>query len=93
MEDSQQMREFLEVRSGCSAAAAGSLRLTPWQMEKQKAQFNELVSHITSKCFSLCVPKAPGKALDSYEQACLSQCALRFLESNEVVLTRLGAKK
>ena len=70
------------------------------------------VSHITSKCFTLCISGAPGKSLGSYEQACLSQararsrsllrapphsppqCALRFLESNEVVISRMsGASK
>jgi hypothetical protein len=50
--------------------------------------FNELVSHVTAKCFTLCVPK-PGKTLDGYEQGCLSQCALRFLECNEVVIRRM----
>ncbi len=62
------------------------------QMEKQKAVFNELVSHITELCFDKCVPK-PGGKLDSSEQACLSSCTLRFLESNQVVLQRLQRSK
>jgi import inner membrane translocase subunit TIM8 len=61
-------------------------------MEKQKAVFNELVSHITELCFDKCVPK-PGNKLDGSEQACLSHCALRFLESNQVVLQRLQRSK
>lgn len=65
-------------------------RLTsPPQQEKQKAVFNELISHITDKCFSLCIGK-PGAKLDSSEQACLSSCSMRFLESNQVILQRLG---
>ena len=61
-------------------------------MEKQKAMFNELVSHITELCFTTCVPK-PGGKLDSSEQACLQNCTLRFLESNQVILQRLQRSK
>lgn len=30
------------------------------QVEKQKAVFNELISHITSMCFEKCIPKPGG---------------------------------
>lgn len=59
-------------------------------MEKQKAVFTELISLITDKCFDRCISR-PGARLDSSEQACLSSCALRFLETNQVVMQRLGS--
>lgn len=88
-------QELARARAAATSSAASHLR----------AQ----VSHITSKCFTLCISGAPGKSLGSYEQACLSQarersvrsvarrsahscaqCALRFLESNEVVISRMS---
>ena len=62
------------------------------QVEQQKAVFNELVSLITDKCFAKCV-STPGKSLSSGEQACVSQCTLRFLETNQVILQRLQQQK
>jgi import inner membrane translocase subunit TIM8 len=72
-------------------------RLFPWglsvsQAEQQKAVFNELVSLITEKCFNKCIG-TPGKSTSSSEQACMSQCALRFLETNQVILQRLQQQK
>ena len=54
--------------------------------------FNELVSLITNKCFEKCVV-SPGKTLSGSEQACVSQCTLRFLETNQVILQRLQQQK
>lgn len=70
------VRACAVLDSGCTARA----RLTARVLCAQ--------SHITEKCFEKCVPK-PGNKLDSSEQACLSQCTLRFLESNQVILQRL----
>jgi len=61
-------------------------------MEKQKAMFNELVSHVTELCFDKCVSK-PGAKLDGGEQSCLSNCTMRFLETNQVILQRLQRAK
>ena len=62
------------------------------QAEQHKAVFNELVSLITNKCFEKCVG-SPGKSLSGSEQACVSQCTLRFLETNQVILQRLQQQK
>ena len=62
------------------------------QAEQHKAVFNELVSLITNKCFDKCVG-SPGKSLSNGEQACVSQCTLRFLETNQVILQRLQQQK
>ena len=62
------------------------------QAEQHKAVFNELVSLITNKCFDKCVG-SPGKSLSIGEQACVSQCTLRFLETNQVILQRLQQQK
>ena len=61
-------------------------------MEKQKAMFNELVSHVTELCFDKCVQK-PGSKLDNSEQACLQSCTMRFLESSQVILQRIQRSK
>ena len=62
------------------------------QLEKQKAIFNELVSHVTELCFNKCVPK-PGSKLDSGETQCLSSCTMRFLETTQVVVQRMQRAK
>jgi import inner membrane translocase subunit TIM8 len=78
----------------CCATAPLSdpCHLCPFQAEQHKAVFNELVSLITNKCFEKCVG-SPGKSLSSSEQACVSQCTLRFLETNQVILQRLQQQK
>ena len=56
--------------------------------EKRKAMFNEVVSKLADVCFDKCVAK-PGASLDRYETACLSQCALRYLETGQVIMGRI----
>jgi|TARA_B110000977_G_scaffold199489_2_gene287039 import inner membrane translocase subunit TIM8 len=56
--------------------------------EKRKAMFNEVVSKLADVCFDKCVSK-PGSSLDRYETACLSQCALRYLETGQVIMGRI----
>mmetsp|Transcript_2840 Transcript_2840/g.17675 ORF Transcript_2840/g.17675 Transcript_2840/m.17675 type:complete len:81 (+) Transcript_2840:98-340(+) len=57
------------------------------EQEKQKAVFNELVSKLTDLCWDKCVG-TPGNRLSSSEQACLAQCAARFLDSSRVIMER-----
>ena len=56
--------------------------------EKRKAMFNEVVSKLADVCFDKCVGK-PGASLDRHESACLSQCALRYLETGQVIMSRI----
>ena len=56
--------------------------------EKRKAMLNEVVSKLADVCFDKCVAK-PGASLDRYETACLSQCALRYLETGQVIMGRI----
>ena len=56
--------------------------------EKRKAMFNEVVSKLADVCFDKCVAK-PGASLDRYETARLSQCALRYLETGQVIMGRI----
>jgi len=58
--------------------------------EQQKVLFNELVSRLTDKCFDKCVT-SPSSRLSSSESTCLTQCALRFLDSSKVVMERLNS--
>ncbi|EEH57037.1 uncharacterized protein MICPUCDRAFT_58260 [Micromonas pusilla CCMP1545] len=57
--------------------------------EKRKAMFNEVVSKLADVCFDKCVTR-PADSLDRYESACLSNCALRYLETGQVIMQRIG---
>ncbi len=59
------------------------------QEEKRKAVFNEVVAKLTEKCFDKCVTYAPGNKFSSSESSCLTNCALVYLQSGQVVLERL----
>ncbi|KAG2207266.1 hypothetical protein INT46_003185 [Mucor plumbeus] len=48
------------------------------------ANAQELINKINEKCYLKCVPK-PGARLESGEQACLSKCMDRYMESWNVV--------
>ncbi|XP_011500003.1 PREDICTED: mitochondrial import inner membrane translocase subunit Tim13-B-like [Ceratosolen solmsi marchali] len=59
-------------------------------MEKIKqeialANFQELLSKITDKCFKFCIQK-PGTSLDNSEQKCVAMCMDRYLDSYNIVL-------
>ena len=51
--------------------------------------FNEVVAKLTETCFEKCVTHAPGAKFSSSESSCVTNCALRYLESGQVVLGRL----
>jgi import inner membrane translocase subunit TIM8 len=71
--------------------APNCIFLARWrsQEEKRKAVFNEVVAKLTEKCFDKCVTYAPGNKFSSSESSCLSNCALVYLQSGQVVLERL----
>jgi import inner membrane translocase subunit TIM8 len=70
-------------------SSSHSFRRTRAQEEKRKAVFNEVVAKLTDTCFEKCVTYAPGAKFSSSEASCLTNCALRYLESGRVVLERL----
>ena len=56
--------------------------------EKRKAVFNEVVAQLANACFEKCVT-SPSAKLTSYEATCLSNCALRYMESGQVILQKM----
>ena len=48
-----------------------------------------MVAKLADVCFDKCVSKL-GASLDRYESACLSQCALRYLETGQVIMQRIS---
>lgn len=56
--------------------------------EKRKAVFNEVVAQLANACFEKCVT-SPSAKLTSYEATCLSNCALRYMESGQVILSKM----
>lgn len=61
------------------------------QVKQQIALANaqEMLSKMTEKCFKKCISK-PGKALDSSEQRCITQCMDRFLDTWNLVSRTYG---
>ena len=49
----------------------------------------QVVAKLADVCFDKCVSK-PGASLDRYESACLSQCALRYLETGQLIMSRIS---
>ena len=78
-----------ERKNGLTQSSSHSFRRTRAQEEKRKAVFNEVVAKLTDTCFEKCVTYAPGAKFSSSEASCLTNCALRYLESGRVVLERL----
>ncbi|CAB0034190.1 unnamed protein product [Trichogramma brassicae] len=48
------------------------------------ANFQELLTKITEKCFKQCINK-PGISLDNSEQKCVAMCMDRYIDSYNVV--------
>ena len=55
--------------------------------EQAKAQLQRTISELTSTCWDKCVG-TPGRYLGSREEACLSDCAKRFLETTQFIMQR-----
>lgn len=49
----------------------------------------QVFAKLADVCFDKCVSK-PGASLDRYESACLSQCALRYLETGQLIMSRIS---
>lgn len=55
-------------------------------------KLQQTVAVITETCFDTCVPGAPGRNLSGREQACLSNCARRYLETTQMLMQYLESK-
>lgn len=52
--------------------------------EQAKAQMQQTVARLTDQCWEKCIG-TPGRSLSSREEACLSDCAKRFIETTQVL--------
>ena len=55
------------------------------------AQLQQTVSRLTDECWDKCI-SSPGSYLSSREQACLSNCARRFLDTTQFVVKYFASK-
>ena len=67
----------------CQTLVPTAARLTRSPVQPQ------VVAKLADVCFDKCVSK-PGASLDRYESACLSQCALRYLETGQLIMSRVS---
>jgi import inner membrane translocase subunit TIM8 len=56
-----------------------------------RAQLQQTVSRLTDECWDKCI-SSPGSYLSSREQACLSNCARRFLDTTQFVVKYFASK-
>ena len=55
--------------------------------EQMRAQVQQTVARVTDVCWEKCLG-TPGRSLSSREEACLSECARRFIEATQLVVQR-----
>ena len=55
--------------------------------EQVRAQIQQTVARVTEVCWDKCIG-TPGRSLSSREEACLSDCAKRFIETTQLVVQR-----
>lgn len=71
---------------------AAAHRLTaPPPRRPARAQLQQTVSRLTDECWDKCI-SSPGSYLSSREQACLSNCARRFLDTTQFVVKYFASK-
>ena len=76
-----------------SSADAPSPQLREFiERSTEMMKLQQSVSVITETCFDTCVPGVPGRNLSSREQACLSNCARRYLETTQMLVQYLESK-
>ncbi|KAG7670423.1 hypothetical protein Ndes2526B_g00175 [Nannochloris sp. 'desiccata'] len=59
--------------------------------EQAKAQLQQTISRLTDECWDKCM-SSPGNSLSSREQACLDNCARRFLDTTQFVVKYFQSK-
>lgn len=52
----------------------------------------QTVAKLTDACWDKCVTGYPGRELSSREEACLENCAKRFIETTQLVIQRFAQK-
>lgn len=62
------------------------------QQEQAKAQLQRTISELTSACWEKCIG-TPGRSLSSREEACLSDCARRFLDTTKFIMQRAQSQQ
>ncbi|KAL3153249.1 hypothetical protein ABBQ38_011600 [Trebouxia sp. C0009 RCD-2024] len=62
------------------------------QQEQAKAQLQRTVSELTSTCWEKCIG-TPGRSLSSREEACLSDCARRFIDTTNFIVQRAQSQQ
>ncbi len=62
------------------------------QEEQAKAQLQHTISELTATCWEKCIG-TPGRYLSSREEACLSDCAKRFLDTTKFIMQRAQAQQ
>jgi import inner membrane translocase subunit TIM8 len=62
------------------------------EMEQQKATIQAMIGKLTEACFDKCVA-TPGAKLDSTQQACVANCAGRYLDSSMFLVNRMMARQ
>ncbi len=55
-------------------------------------RMQQTVAVIADTCFDKCLPGAPGRDLSSREQACLSNCARRYLDTTQMLVKYMETK-
>ena len=55
--------------------------------EQVRAQVQQTVARVTEVCWEKCIG-TPGRSLSSREEACLSDCSRRFIETTQLVVQR-----
>ncbi|PRW39214.1 mitochondrial inner membrane translocase isoform A [Chlorella sorokiniana] len=59
--------------------------------QQAKAQLQQTISRLTEECWGKCIG-TPGNYMTGKEQACMDNCARRFLESTQFVVKYFQAK-
>ena len=61
------------------------------QQEQQNAVIRQAINRLSEQCFEMCVDR-PGSSLSSSEASCLSQCAARYLDTSQFMVSRMQQK-
>jgi len=64
----------------------------PRKTKKTPFKIQQTVARITDVCWDTCLPGTPGRSLSSKEQACVSECAKRFIEATQFVIARFQSR-
>jgi len=65
----------------------------PAKRKKTPFKIQQTVARITDVCWDTCLPGTPGRSLSSKEQACVSECAKRFIEATQFVIARFQSRE